>query len=119
MSYDLVFWRQIKPLPESPDRLCERIYQDEAIDGIAELPIEQIKARFAEVFVDIEVGGSQLWWEGPESAFVISWPPDPINALIANCGYDEDTMNKIIDIANEFGCALYDPQIGRRFDEPG
>ena len=62
-------------------------------------------------------------WEGQGSYFNVTWPPCPTNAIMVSCGYklldSPDTMNQIIDLATEFGCALYDPHVGKRFDEPG
>ncbi len=121
MSYDLIFWKEVTPINEPPDRVCEMISNDEAIEGIAELPIDQIKMRFLEVFPDIDDNGAEMYWEGEESGFTLTWPPNPTNAIIAQCGYglleSPQIMNQIIDIAHEFGCGLYDPQVGKRFEQ--
>lgn len=32
-------------------------------------------------------------------------------------GMDGEDMNKFIDILFEYGCPLYDPQVGERYDD--
>ena len=122
MSYDLYFWREEKPLDLSPGEVCDLLADEQHVEGIVNLPIDQVKQRFAETFPGINDCLSYLDWEGEGSYFQVHWPPDPVNALIVNCGYQllesPDTMNRIMDVAQQFGCALYDPQVGQRFEQP-
>lgn len=122
MSYDFAFWREIAPVDATPAEICSRLYEDEDIDGLAELPLELIKDRLLIAFPTIHVGATGLDWEGSDSYFQITWPPSPVNAILVSCGHSllksPDVINRLIDIMREFGCALYDPQIDTRFEQP-
>ena len=106
----------------APDEVCNLLAEEQHIEGIVNLPIEKVKQNFAEVFPGINDCLSYLAWEGDDSYFQVHWPPDPVNVLIVNCGYklleSPDTINRIIDVAHRFGCALYDPQLSQRFEQP-
>lgn len=118
MSYDLAFWREITPAGQ-PSEVYDQVIDDVDVDGLAALPLDQIKRRFTDTFPGIDDEGAEMTWEGDGSHFQLSWPPDPVNALLVSCGYQlpDDTMNRIIEIANEFGCALYDPQTDERYPQ--
>ena len=62
MSYDLWFWRQTKPSELSPDAICQQLAEDKLIDGIALLPIDEIKAAIVAEFPDIEDGLTSMTW---------------------------------------------------------
>src|SRR4051794_37934917 len=121
MSYDLIFWRELTPRTDSPRDVYNLLMEDQAVDGLAVLPIDQVKRRFTEAFPEIDDQGAQMIWEGAGSYFLLSWPPNPSIALIVNCGWpllnSPDTMNRVIDVAHTFGCALYDPQTGERYEQ--
>jgi hypothetical protein len=91
-------------------RLCAA----ERVEGLEDLPIERIMARVAEAFAS---GWERLdeWnWESAEGSFQISTTPQYFRV---DCyGLTGETMNQFIDIAQEFGCKLYDPQTGVRFE---
>ena len=39
-------------------------------------------------------------------------------SVMIDCyGMDGEDMNKFIDILFEYGCPLYDPQVGERYDD--
>lgn len=122
MAYSLYFWREEKPLDLTPDEIAQQVSEDLTVEGLAILPLDEVKQKFAETFPGLDDGLSGLSWEGAGSYFEVSWPPDPVNALIVTCGYkllkSPDTMNQIIDVAHFFGCPLYDPQTGERYSLP-
>jgi hypothetical protein len=126
MSYNLYFWRETVAQYEAPDAVCARLCGDEEPEGIAWLSVAQIKARFADVFPEIEDSGTELAWEGARSYFQVSWPvgskPGHTLAVFVQCGYtllqSPQTMNRIIDVARDLGCALYDPHTAQRYPQP-
>ena len=67
MSYDLWFWRQTKPSDLSLDAICEQLVEDQPIDGIALLPIDDIKAAIVAEFPDIEDERTSMIWDGNDS----------------------------------------------------
>jgi hypothetical protein len=92
------------------------------VEGIAMLPVALIKQRFAEAFPEIDDGLSSLSWRQDAGSFQVTWPPNPTNAIFVHCSWDllkaPEVMNRIVDVANEFGCALYDPQNDTRYEQP-
>jgi hypothetical protein len=121
MSYDLWFWRQTKPSHLSHDGICEQLVEDKTIDGIAILPIEDIKAAIVAAFPEIQDDRTSMIWDGNGSYFQVSWTASATHVSVS-CGYklleNPDPLNRMIDVMAGFGCALYDPQTGERYIQP-
>lgn len=121
MSYDLWFWRQTKPSGLPLDAVCSLLAEDKLIDGIAVLPIDEIRAALVAAFPDIEDGHTSMSWEGNGSYFEVALPVYGTH-LAVSCGYKllahPEPLNRIIDVMAGFGCALYDPQTGKRYTQP-
>jgi len=119
VSYDLVFWRQDAAEDRPPQMLYEAFLERQRVEGIAELPVDAFLERLMQAFPSLvrEPNGDGEWldWTSPDgrSGFQVEWT--------SQCGWatlrplDEDCANRIIDVANDFGCALYDPQTDERF----
>lgn len=126
MSYDLYFWREIATNNGSPESTCDQLGRDEELSGVAYLNVTKIKERFRNSFPNINDSGSQLEWEGVGSYFLASWSttsrPDETMMITVSCGFQllesPESMNLIISVLQEFGCALYDPQTGERYEQP-
>ena len=121
MSYDLCFWRQTKPSDLSLDEIWGQLGEDKLIDGIALLPIGNIKAAVLAEFPEIEDELTSMTWDGNGSYFQISWPVYATHVSVS-CGYklldNPEPLNRLIDVMASFGCALYDPQTGERYTQP-
>jgi hypothetical protein len=89
------------------------------VQGLADLPVDAIVSAVQGVYRtavrepndDIE----WLVWVSPneQDSFQITWSSQHVRA---DCRHvHTDDMNQIIDIITDFGCALYDPQVGERF----
>ena len=115
MSYDLNFWKQDPDLAIDPQSVYERLCGGEVVEGLEDLPLEQIMARFTEVFSDGWKRVDPSNWELLQGAFQVSTTPQSFRV---DCwGLTGEVMNQFIDIGLEFSCPLYDPQTGVRFDE--
>jgi hypothetical protein len=114
MSYDLNFWRYKAGVKLNHQQVYEQLSDREQIDGLEELPIEKILSRVSETFAnwtkldDITFDGGKL------GTFQVFTTPQFFRV---DCyGMSDEELNKFIDIGNEFGCPLYDPQVGERFE---
>ena len=113
MSYDLDFWKYKPGVKLDHKETYEKLSDGQFIEGLEELPIDRILERVREIFADWEYLGSGTW-EGAQGSFQVYTTSQ---FLRVDCyGMPGEEMNKIIDIAGEFGCPLYDPQVGERFD---
>jgi len=121
MSYDLCFWRQTRPLELTPEQICDALALDEPVDGIASLPVEEIKNALLTEFPDIDDELDSMLWENDESCFRVWWPAFR-NYISITCSYNllenPDPLNRVIALMGRFGCALYDPQTGQRYRQP-
>jgi hypothetical protein len=115
MSYDLNFWKQQPGSILDPQGVYERLSEGERVEGLEELPINRIMARIAETFTE---GWERLDpenWESSQGSFQVSTTPQ---SLRVDCyGLTGEVMNLFIEIGQEFGCPLYDPQTGVRFED--
>ncbi|MGA9038897.1 MAG: hypothetical protein WB421_00030, partial [Terriglobales bacterium] len=45
-----------------------------------------------------------------------------VHLIVATCGFEllksQESMNRLIEAVASLGCALYDPQIDKRFEQP-
>jgi len=116
MGYDLNFWKQKPSAKFDPQTVYEKLCDGGRVPGLEELPIEQIMARFKEVFAKRWTQLDPLNWErkrgsGAFQVFISS------QFFRVDCyGMKGEDMNTIIDIGLEFGCPLFDPQVGKRYD---
>ena len=118
MSYDINFWKQTRPLEISAQEIYERLSRGEQeIDGLAELPVDQIKQRLKEAFPDYD----------PQDPFpLIQTEHGSIEVLHSRQsfrfdlrGETEEVHNRLVEIMADFGCPMYDPQRGQRYDAEG
>lgn len=125
MSYDLYFWREEKDFKITPDKLAEILSKDQHIPGISTFDRKDICNAFQYEFPEIIANEIPMDWEGAGSYFQVFFTygqGKKVNSIIVICGYllleSPETMNRIIDVCAKFGCALYDPQTGVRYNQP-
>jgi hypothetical protein len=122
MSYDLAFWKQDESEKRSARELYELFLERRRVDGFPELPVEAVVARLMETFPSSvrEPNGGSEWldWTSEDggSGFQVEWTSQCVWTSLRPL--DGDRANLIVDVANEFGCALYDPQTDERFGLP-
>ncbi len=114
MSYDLDFWKYTTKSAHDHQAVYERRSNGEQVEGLEELPIEEMRTEIATAF-------SKRWtqldpdnWESDGGSFQLLTTPQFVR--VDCCGMDGDDMNRFIDILKKFGCPLYDPQVTQRFE---
>lgn len=114
MSYDLNFWKQKRGVKLDAQETYERLSDGQHVDGLDGLPIEQMMEGVRQAF---SVGWTQLdsvTWEAPRKSFQVFTTPQFFRV---DCGgMTGEEMNLFIEIGIEFGCRLYDPQTGMRYE---
>jgi hypothetical protein len=112
MSYDLNFWKYKQNIYLNNQAVYEQCSDEQIVDGLENLPIDNIVADIANAFSNWNRVSSDAW-EG-KGAFQIFTTPQFVRI---NCyGMESEDMNKFIDVMLEYGCPLYDPQVPQRFD---
>ncbi len=115
MSYDINFWKQSAGFSRAPQEIYEQLCDGKPVDGLVDLPVHEFLARIKAVFPGTTENAGTLDFDSENSgAFQVSWPPQHVRVDCYQMPGEE--MNKFIDIAAEFGCPLYDPQTGERFE---
>ncbi len=112
MSYDLCFWRQDKPATE-PRETYEKLAGNSPVSDVLELPTEEIFESLKITFADWECPDEHSF-EKAGRAFQVHNSKYLFEFMCY--GLSGEDMNKIIDVMLPFGCYLYDPQVGERFD---
>lgn len=114
MSYDLCFWREETPTGLTPSEIYGRACDGEWIDGLAELPMEDILDAFERAFPEIRPEGD---CPRPVGAFQVETTYGL--AVFVSCyGSPVSDINRIIELMIDFGCPLYDPRVDERFRLP-
>jgi len=114
MSYDLNFWRYKPGRALKHEQVYEELCDGKTVEGLEEIPIDQFVARVIQEFADWERLDETTFDGGDRGSFQLTTAPQSFRV---DCyGMDGEDMNRFIEIANEFECPLYDPQVGQRFD---
>ncbi|HET6870387.1 MAG TPA: hypothetical protein VFH80_31025 [Solirubrobacteraceae bacterium] len=117
MSYDLCFWSERPGAGLAPQTVYEKLLAGGDVDGLLQLPIDAYLEALAKAFPGgrREPNGAGEWfvWEGSDSMFEVWW--SAVHVLVIMRPLDEDSANRLIDLAALFGAPLYDPQTGERF----
>ncbi|MGC4005742.1 MAG: hypothetical protein QM811_22525 [Pirellulales bacterium] len=95
-------------------KVYERLSNGELVDGLQNLPIDAMMSRVGEVFADWVRLDNVTFDGGDRGGFQVFTTPQFFRVDCS--GMDGEELNKFIDIGQEFGCPLYDPQVGERFD---
>ena len=114
--YELLFWRYEEGVYLNHHLVYEAIEDNEPVEGLEILPIDLMLNRINSVFSQWERVDQNSWKnnEGP-GAFHVKTTP---NSVKIDCyGTVGTTMDKLVDIMEEYKCPLYDPQIPARYDE--
>lgn len=113
MSYDLCFWREERATGLTPKEIYIRAADGEFVEGLADLPIDDIILAFQNAFPELDPTGD---CPRPVGAFQVH---TSTQTVFVHCyGAPVSDINQIIDIMVAFRCPLYDPQVDERFQLP-
>ncbi|OYX81937.1 MAG: hypothetical protein B7Y83_16545 [Flavobacteriales bacterium 32-34-25] len=114
--YELLFWNYLEGVYLNHQEVYEAIDEQETIEGLEELPVAVILNRIASVFSKWERVDDNSWKnKDGVGAFQVKTTPQTVQ--IDCYGTEGKTMDKLVDIMEEFKCPLFDPQIPARYDE--
>ena len=114
--YELLFWRYLEEVYLNHHEVYEALLEKEEVEGLEKLPVEVILNRINSVFSSWEKVDENSWQNNTgKGAFQII---TTLQSLKIDCyGTEGKTMNKLVDVLEEFKCPLYDPQVPERYDE--
>ena len=121
MSYDLLFWQQNAEETRSPAEIHDALMaSNEPAAGLRSIAVEDFVARCLDEFTDArrEPNGAREWIDcSPADAswsFQVEWSPVHISVALRGA-WPHEVANRLIDLASEIDCPLYDPQTAERF----
>lgn len=119
MSYDLNFWREKPGVKLDPQAVYEMFCDgEEAVEGLENISGNLFIKKLAKSFNTWTREGDGDWVSKDSmSSIQVTYNTQWIRV---DCRGDVSSkdMNAIIQIANDMGCALYDPQVPERFHQP-
>ncbi|PXY40835.1 hypothetical protein DMB65_11390 [Flavobacterium cheongpyeongense] len=114
--YELLFWRYLNEIYLNNQEVYEALIENQQVDGLEILPVQVILNRIDSVFSQWEKVDENSWKNKTgKGAFQIITTPQSIK--IDCYGTEGKTMNKLVELLEEFKCPLYDPQVPERYDE--
>src|SRR5689334_11586383 len=118
MSYDLTFWRQEGSDIAPPSAIYGALQDGEDVDGLLPLPVEPVLDAIAQAYPTATRGPGpyQLVWVSDNELDSFQVECSAQHVCVTCRHVHSDDMNRIIDIVNDFGTALYDPQVDTRFE---
>jgi hypothetical protein len=114
--YELIFWKYTDGFYLNHQEVYEALDENEAVEGLENLPVSVIINRINSVFSEWERVDANSWKNnnGPGAFYVKT----TLNSIKIECyGTAGTAMDKLVDILDEYKCPLYDPQIPERYDE--
>ncbi len=114
--YELLFWKYLEDVYLNHQEVYEAMDELETIEGLEELPVTVILNRIASVFSKWERVDENSW-KNKEGVGAFQVKTTSQIVQIDCYGTEGKTMDKLVDIMEEFKCPLYDPQIPARYDE--
>ena len=114
--YELLFWKYEEGIYLNHHEVYEALDENIVVEGLEKLPTDVILNRINSVFSKWERVDDISWknTDGP-GAFCVK---TTANSVKIECyGTAGTTMDKLVDILDEYKCPLYDPQIPARYDE--
>jgi hypothetical protein len=114
--YELLFWKYEEGIYLNHQEVYEGLDEGEALVGLEPLPTDIILNRINSVFSSWERVDENSWKnnDGP-GAFCLK---TTLNSVKIECyGTVGTTMDKLVDIMDEYKCPLYDPQVPMRYDD--
>lgn len=114
--YELLFWRYLEEIYLNHHEVYEALVEKENVEGLQELPVELIVNRINSVFSDWERVDENSW-KNPKGKGAFQVITTPQSVKIDCYGTEGKTMNKLVEVMEEFKCPLYDPQVPERYDE--
>jgi hypothetical protein len=114
--YELLFWKYKEGIYLNHQEVYEAIEALQEVDGLETLTVTVILNRINSVFSKWERVDEFSWKnnDGP-GAFCVKTTSQSIK--IDCYGTVGKTMDRLVDIMDEFQCPLYDPQVPERYDE--
>jgi hypothetical protein len=121
VSYDLVFWRYQSGSRRDPASIYDELLSGATPEDLEELPLEPILSKILAAFPGArrEPNGPDMEWidwvsSDEDASFQVEWTT---RYIVVSCRpLLHDIANRLIDIFDEVGCPLYDPQTEERFD---
>jgi hypothetical protein len=114
--YELIFWNYKEGIYLNHHLVYEAILDNEIVDGLEELPVDVILNRIANVFSDWEKVDDASY-KNPSGVGAFHIRTNSQSIKIDCYGTQGKTMDKLVDIMDEYKCPLYDPQVPERHDE--
>ncbi len=114
--YEIIFWQYEEEIYLNHHEVYEHLCNEEAVLGLALLPIQTILNRINNVFVNWQKPDENSFQHGNEpGGFSIKTTPQSIK--IDCYGLKGTHIDTLVSILDEFHCPLYDPQIPARYDD--
>lgn len=116
MSIDLNFWKyQSGQYLDNAMVYQKACCDNEEVEGLEALPVEDILKETAAAFHEW-TSLDPFNYEGKEhGSFQISTTPQTVR--FDCCSMEQADMKRLTSVLSKFGCPLYDPQMGVRFDK--
>jgi hypothetical protein len=114
--YELLFWKYTDGIYLNHQEVYEALDDNEVVYGLEQLPIDVILNRINSVFSKWERVDDNSW-KNNDGAGAFCVKTASTSVKIECYGTVGTTMDKLVDIMDEYKCPLYDPQIPQRYDE--
>lgn len=109
------FWKYKENSYLDNHKVYETLCDEGNIEGLENVPVDEIREKIAKAFSDWNKVDENSFENSNKGAFQITTTSQSV--MIDCYGMDGEDMNKFIDILFEYGCPLYDPQVGERYDD--
>lgn len=115
MSIDLSYWKTSPGAEPDPKAVYQAACCDgREMEGLEPLPIDAILAEMENTFSKWERMDKATWEKETGGGFQLFTTPQVLR--VDGCGLSREEMARFSEMMKGYGCPLYDPQQGCRFD---
>jgi hypothetical protein len=109
MSHLIYLWREERPTELAPPEIQRLLDAGEDVEGLADLPIKEMIDHLKREFHGAKETAGLLSWKSAEEQFRATWSWQFMRIESENL--NDEHRDKFFDLARQFGCPAYDPQL--------
>jgi hypothetical protein len=111
MTYDLAMFKPLAGHSHAPTEVYEQLCEGERVDTLEDLSLDPIMASVKDRFPGAVEQLYEWNWRRNDESLIITWSPQHVHFECHTPS--KDTLARLIQIAADFDCLLYDPQTGQ------
>jgi hypothetical protein len=110
----LYLWREQREIQLSPSDIQRQVDAGEDVDGLADLAIREMLDRLKLEFAGGKESAGLFAWQAAAESLRASWAWQFMRFELDQLS--DEHRDKLFDLARQFGCTVFDPQMNLKME---